>query len=261
MKSHAIPRATALAAALAGALAASLGAQGTPSAAAILAKLDSNESFRSISYAGRMEITIAGETRYKTMVSVAQGADKAFSEFTNPEDRGTRFLKLGKDLWIYFPKEQDTVKISGHLLKEGMMGSDVSYEDALESRDFSAKYSATVRGREEVEGRDCYVIELAAKGPGELKAGTSLAAYDRRVLWIDAERFVGLRQEMYAKSGKLLKVSSALEVAKVGERWYPVRTQFESRLRANTKTVFAMTKIEIDVPVDPKRFTMAALTK
>jgi outer membrane lipoprotein-sorting protein len=231
------------------------------SAAAVLARLDSNESFRSISYSGRMEITIGGETRYKTMDSIAQGADKAFSEFTNPEDRGVRYLKIGKELWIYFPKEQDTVKISGHLLKEGMMGSDLSYEDALESRDFTAKYSAAVRGREAVDGRDCYVIALDAKAPAELPKGSSPAAYDRRVLWIDAERFVSLKQEMYAKSGKLLKVSKTLEVARVGGRWYPTRTQFESRLRSNTKTVFSMTRIEIDVPVDAKRFSMAALTK
>jgi outer membrane lipoprotein-sorting protein len=243
---------------LAAALASPLAAQATQgavarSAAEILAKVDSNESYKSISYSGRMEITIGGETRYKTMDSVALGADKAFSEFTNPEDRGTRYLKIGKDLWIYFPKEQDTVKISGHLLKEGMMGSDVSYEDALESRDFAAKYSAEVKGREAVEGRDCYVIELKAKVP--------TAAYDRRVLWIDSERYVTLKQEMYAKSGRLLKTSRSLEVAKVGDRWYPAKTEFESKLRAGTKTVFAMTRIEIDLPVDPKRFTMAALAK
>jgi outer membrane lipoprotein-sorting protein len=223
------------------------------SAAAILARLDSNESFRSISYSGRMEITIGGETRYKTMDSYAQGADKAFSEFTNPEDRGTRYLKLGKDLWIYFPKEQDTVKISGHLLQEGMMGSDVSYQDALESQDFLAKYSASLKGREAVDGRDCYVVELSAKVP--------TAVYDRRELWVDSERFVGLRQEMYAKSGRLLKVSTTLEVAKLGERWYPSKIEFESKLRSNTKTVFSMSKIALDAPLDPRRFTMAALTK
>jgi len=242
----------ALVAAAAGSIAA-LGAQGAPSAESILAKLDSNESFKSISYSGRMEITIGGETRYKTMDSVAQGADKAFTEFTNPEDRGVRYLKLGKDLWIYFPKEQDTVKISGHLLQEGMMGSDVSYQDALESQDFLAKYSCRLKGKEAVDGRDCFVIELAAKSP--------TAAYERRVLWIDAERFVSLRQEMYARSGKLLKVSATLEVAKLGERWYPSKVEFVSKLRSNTKTVFSMAKIALDVPVDPKRFTMAALTK
>ena len=133
------------------------------------------------------------------------------------------------------------------------MGSDVSYQDALESQDFLAKYSASLKGREAVDARDCYVVELKAKAP--------TAAYDKRILWIDAERFVTLKAEMYAKSGKLLKTSTSLEVAKVGDRWYPTKVEFESKLRASTKTVFSMTKIALDAPVDPRRFTMAALSK
>jgi len=234
-------------------LSASMPAEETPSADSILAKVDSNLSYSSISYSGRMEITIGGKTRYKPMDAIASGSDKAFAEFTNPEDRGTRYLKLGKDLWIYFPKEQDTVKISGHLLKEGMMGSDVSYEDALESGDFKAKYAASLKGRDKVGDRDCFVIELSARSP--------TAAYDRRVLWIDAERFVGLKEDMYAKSGKLLKTSATLEVERLGERWFPTKTEYASKLRADTKTVFSMSKVEIDAPIDERRFTMAALAK
>jgi outer membrane lipoprotein-sorting protein len=246
-------RAQLAAAAMILALAPALIAQEAPSADAILAKVDANLSYASISYSGRMEITIGAQTRYKTMDAIAAGSSKAFSEFTNPEDRGTRYLKLGKDLWIYFPKEQDTVKISGHLLKEGMMGSDLSYEDALESGDFKAKYTAALKGRDKVGDRDCFVIELSARIP--------TAAYDRRLLWIDAERFIGLKEEMYAKSGKLLKASSTLEVARIGERWFPTKTEFVSKLRSGTKTVFSMSKIAIDVPIDERRFTMAALSK
>jgi len=234
------------------ALAAALAAQ-APSAQAILEKVDRNQSFKSIAYSGRMEITVGGETRYKTMDASAMGSDKAFVEFTNPEDRGIRYLKLGKDLWIYFPKEQDTVKISGHLLKDGMMGSDVSYEDALESQDFAEKYSAAIKGEETLDGRKCYVLELASKTPK--------AAYDRRVIWIDAERYIGLKEEMYAKSGKMLKESRTLEVTKVGDRWFVSKSEVVSKLRANTKTVFALTKIALDAAVDSKKFTMSALTK
>ena len=235
------------------AAAAAASAQSAPSVDTILAKVDANMSFGSIRYSGRMEITISGETRYKDMTAVAQGADKAFAEFTNPEDRGTRYLKLAKDMWIYFPKEQDTVKISGHLLKEGMMGSDVSYEDALESRDYKINYSASLKGRETLGDRDCYVVQLDARLP--------TAAYDRRVMWIDAERYVVLKEEMYARSGKLLKTSQALEVARVADRWYPTRTEYVSKLRSDTKTVFEMSKIEMDIALDPKQFTMSALTK
>jgi outer membrane lipoprotein-sorting protein len=219
----------------------------------ILAKVDANQSYASIRFSGRMEITIGGETRYKTMNAIAQGSTKAFVEFTNPEDRGTRYLKRDKNLWIYFPKEQDTVKISGHLLKEGMMGSDVSYEDALESSDYQQKYTAARKPDDTVGDRRCFVVELSAKVP--------TAAYDRRVLWIDAERFVELKEEMYAKSGRLLKTSTTAEVDHIGERWFPAKQEFVSKLRANTKTVFSMTGIELNVPVTDQQFSMAALTK
>jgi outer membrane lipoprotein-sorting protein len=223
------------------------------SADEILAKVDANVSYGSIRYTGRMEITIAGESRSKTMQALSQGTTKAFVEFTNPEDRGVRYLKRDKNMWIYFPNEQDTVKISGHLLKEGMMGSDVSYEDALESSDYKARYNASLKPEDSIGGRRCYVVELTAK--------VDTAAYDRRVLWVDAERFIALKQEMYAKSGKLLKVSNTLQVDRLGERWFPSSVDYVSKLRNNTRTVFTMSNVSLDVPVADSQFSMSALTK
>ncbi len=229
------------------------GAAIAQSADEILAKVDANMSFTSIRYSGRMEIHIGAETRTKSMEAVAMGADKAFIEFTNPEDRGVRYLKLEKNLWMYFPKEQDVVPISGHLLKNGMMGSDVSYEDALESRDFRKTYTASLKGEDTVDGRRCLVVQLDAK--------VSTAPYDRRVMWIDAERWVVLKEEMYAKSGKLLKTSATLEVKRIGDRWFPVQSEIVSKLRKDTKTEFVMDKVELDVKLDQNQFTMSALKK
>jgi len=223
------------------------------SAQEILARVDDNESYSSIRYHGTMEITIGGESRSKSMDAVAQSSARAFVEFTNPEDRGTRYLKRDKNLWMYFPKEQDTVKISGHLLKEGMMGSDVSYEDALESSDYAQKYTAARKADDTVGDRPCFVVELSAKVP--------TAAYDRRVMWIDSERYVVLKEEMYARSGKLLKTSAALSVDRIGSRWFPTSVEFVSKLRNNTKTVFTMSGVQLNVPVTEQMFSMTALTK
>lgn len=222
-------------------------------AAEILRKVDENQAFQSIEYTGRMEIVLGGDTRVKTMRTWAVGDSKAFVEFTNPEDRGTRMLKLDKNLWMYFPKEQDTVKISGHLLKEGMMGSDVSYEDAMESDALLDKYSASVLREEAVEGRPAWVLELKAKVP--------TATYDRRLVWIDKERYVSLKGEMYARSGKLLKESRSLEVRNIGGRWYPVRTEMVNRLRKDTRTVFVLEELKLDTRIPDSRFGMAELTK
>ena len=80
-------------------------------------------------------------------------------------------------------------------------------------------------------------------------------------MWIDAERFVGLKEEMYAKSGMLLKTSKALAVRRIGDRWYGTSVEMVSKLRKDTKTTFTMQTIELDVALDPRQFTMAALTK
>jgi len=235
------------------ALALAAGAAWSQSAEEIIRRVDENQAFDSIEYTGRMEITLGGDTRIKTMKAYAIGESKAFVEFTNPEDRGTRMLKLDKNLWMYFPKEQDTVKISGHLLKEGMMGSDVSYEDAMESDALLEKYSASVLREDVLDGRPVWVLEL--------KARTPKASYDRRVVWIDKERYVSLKGEMYARSGKLLKESLSLEVRDIAGRWYPVRTEMVNKLRRDTRTVFVLEDLKLDAKLDDSRFSMAELTK
>lgn len=224
-----------------------------PSASELLSRIDANQAYKSIEYSARMEIRISTQVRVKSMKAWAIGVQKALIEFTNPEDAGTRMLKLEKELWMYFPKEQDTIRISGHLLKEGLMGSDLSYEDALESDELSTMYQASITGQAIVDGRPVFVVELTAK--------TAKAKYDRRVMRVDAERFVVLSEEMYARSGRLLKTSSAKKVERIGTRWYPTVVVLEDKLRKNSSTTIIMESLRLDVLLSPTLFTRAALER
>jgi outer membrane lipoprotein-sorting protein len=217
----------------------------------ILKRMDANTAFTSVQYEGTLAIYAGDTVRTKEMKAIALGTTKALVEFTNAEDKGTKFLKIDKNLWIYFPSEQDTVKISGHLLKEGMMGSDVSYQDALESDDLFKKYAVKVDGEETVDGRACWVLEL--------NATVKDVQYETRRMWVDEERFVSLRQEMYAKSGKLLKINRTLEVQKIGERWFPVKTEISDQLRKGSRTQFIMANARFDVQVSASLFSMRSL--
>lgn len=219
----------------------------------IIRRVDENKTFGTISYTGRMEIEVGGRTLVKEMSAVAEGADKAFVEFLNPEDRGTRYLKIGKDLWIYFPVEQETVKISGHLLKEGMMGSDLSYEDALESGSLADKYTITLLGREQVDGRECYLLDLNARG--------KKVPYYRQKMWVDTERFVVLKTEMYGKGGKLLKESRVLKVEQWGSRWFGTELRVEDKLKKGSGTLFVMTDIRFDAKLPADRFSLRRLER
>jgi len=52
-------------------------------------------------------------------------------------------------------------------------------------------------GEETMDDRDVWILDLNAK--------VDDASYEKQKMWVDQERFVPLKQEMYAKSGQLLK--------------------------------------------------------
>ena len=223
------------------------------SALTILARVDANQSYHTIYYEGTMQILSGKKTKTKTMKAWVSGSERAFIEFTNPEDRGVRFLKLDSNLWMYFPKEKDTVKIAGALLRQGLMGSDFSYEEAMESRDLLSDYTATISGKEEVEGFPCTILELEAK--------SASGAYARRRLWVDEERNIVMKAELYAKSGMLLKTSRTMKVAQLGSRFFPSVVELADAIRKDSRTILTMDSLVLDKPIEESRFSLQALTK
>lgn len=219
----------------------------------IMKRVDANTTFTTMAYAGTMRIDLGNRVLDKEMRVVAEGSDKSFVEFSNPEDKGVRYLKVDKDLWMYFPSEQETVKISGHLLKEGMMGSDVSYEDALESGALSDKYTISVLGTELLDGRACYVLDLNAK--------VKTVNYERQKYWVDGVRFVVLKAEMYAKSGRLLKESRALAVKQFGTRWFATEMRMEDKLKKGGGTVFTMKDVQFGIVLPADMFSLRRLAR
>jgi outer membrane lipoprotein-sorting protein len=130
----------------------------------IIKNVDRNQVFDS--QKGRMVMVIDrdGKKMMKEMISygVKEG-NKFFVEFTNPEDKGVKYLKLDNELWIYLPDADDIMKISGHMLRQGMMGSDISYEDMMNDEEQQKKYHSVIVAETNVNGTLCYDIELTAK--------------------------------------------------------------------------------------------------
>ena len=224
-----------------------------PTAQEILKQVDRNENFATAYYEARMDITVGGRQVAKTMRAWAEGNGKALVEFTSRRDLGTRILKIGDDLWLYSPTAEEEVKLSGDMLKQGLMGSDFSYQDMLDYEHMTELYQVAVIGEEALAERSCYILELTARPNQEV-------SYYRRKIWVDKERFVALREELYAPSGKLLKLSLTGKVEHFGARWYATSVVMEDKLRKNSNTRFSIEKIVFDQPIPPGTFTRQRLT-
>lgn len=219
----------------------------------ILAKVDANHKYQTSYSESRMEITIGSRKVTKSLRSWSEGGvDKAFAEFLDKRDQ-SRMLKLKDDLWLYSPTAESEVKLSGDLLDQGMGGSDFSYRDMLENLHLLDLYNVNLLDEENEAGRPCYVLELVAKSGVEV-------SYYRRKMWVDKERFIQLKEEMYAPSGKLLKVSSTEKVEQFGGRYYPTIVVMEDKIRKNSNTRMIIDKIQFDIAVPSGTFTRQHLT-
>ena len=217
----------------------------------IINKRDDNEYFDSVRIEAEMIIVSGGRKITKTMIALADKKN-SLVEFTNPQDRETKFLKREDDLWMFFPDAEEIIKISGHILNQGMMGSDFSYQDIMESDKLTDLYNFEIIGEEEIEGRLCYVLE------GIAKEGVKVSYY-RRVGWIDRERFIGLKEELYTQSGRLLKETKVNEVQEIEGRWIPIDSVMENKLRKDTYTGFKIIQIDFNPEIPEGTFTLQNL--
>lgn len=217
----------------------------------IIEKRDGNEYIRSAIVEATMIISRGSRRIEKTMVSYTKDKN-ALVEFTNPADRGSKFLKRNDNLWLFFPDAEEIVKISGHMLEQGFMGSDFSFQDVMESDKLVELYTFSLLGEEIFEERPCYIIEAAALSGKKV-------SYYRRKVWIDKERFVTLKGEVYTQSGRLLKVSKAEKLEEIDGRWLAVQSVMENKLRKNTYTQFTINKIDLSPELDDKIFSLQSL--
>ncbi|MGC9363667.1 MAG: outer membrane lipoprotein-sorting protein [Fidelibacterota bacterium] len=227
----------------------------TPDVDEILQKIDRNQVYdQAISTATMIVHSRTGDRTIRSK-AWSKGNDKAFVEYLSPaREKGKKMLKVGDDLWIYTPEPNDRIiTISGHLLKQSVMGSDMSYEDLMESDELRANYDAVVLGRETYNGRDCWVLELTAN--------TSDVAYHSRKIWVDAKRWLPLKEERFARSGRLLKQTEILEVFQQDGRWLPKRMTFKDMLSRGGGTEYILESIDFNVDIPEYRFTKAALRK
>ena len=225
----------------------------TPSASELLRRIDNNEIYKTIEYDGEMIIEYQNRRYVKTMKAWGRDNSDSFIEFTNPEDRGTKYLKRGGRLYMYSPDNEGVMLISGHMLKESMMGSDLSYEDTIDNATLSSRYDAVISGSETLNGRQTWVMDLTAKRRTE--------SYPRRKLWIDRETDDVLRYELFALSGAKLKEYNMLKIEVLAGRRFPVEVEIRDLLRKDSKTTFIMKNAVLDRPIPDSVFSQRNLER
>jgi outer membrane lipoprotein-sorting protein len=225
-----------------------------PSADELLSAMDKNMTFQTRK--ARIIMTVEGRrTRTYEMVSYGRGQTDSAMEYVSPaRDKGTRMLKLGDELWLYLPAVDKVQKISGHMLRDGMMGSDLSYEDMMTSAELRKAYDAKVVGEETIDGAACWKVELKAKD--------DTVSYPRRVSWISKDALIPVKQELYALSGMLLKTWAMSDVQEFpGGRRFPNKMLITDNVKKESSTRLEFKELDFAVKLETEVFALRWLER
>lgn len=222
-----------------------------PSGKEILDRIDANMSSDTRYVKSKMVIHGPRSSRTVESESWAEG-NSSFTEYLAPaREKGTKMLKLEDKLWIFSPSTDRTIQISGHMLRQSVMGSDLSYEDMMDDKKLSDVYDAAVVGSETIGETDCWIVEM--------NAIVEDVAYQMRKLWVDKDRNIPLKEELYAKSGKMLKKTELTNITKHGSRWYPGKITFKDMLKQGAGTEFIVDEIKFDIEIPEHMLSKASL--
>jgi outer membrane lipoprotein-sorting protein len=218
----------------------------------IVARLQANQVFKTSRMQGVMTVTDrfgAKETRF---ISYARGDAEALIEFTSTEEKGQKILRTKDEIYLFYPDAEEVIRLQGAAFRDAVLGSDMSYEDLTGGKTLLETYRVSLEGTEAVDGAECYRIRMEAKARN--------VAYPVQVMWVDPKLWVARRMQQFSLAGRLLKEISLGNFKVVAGRTIATRMVLEDKLKKNSRTEFVVERIEVDIALDPKLFTLEHLS-
>ncbi len=168
------------------------------------------------------------------------------------KDKGSGFLKLHPNLWMYIPRVERTVRVPPSMMLQSWMGSDFTNDDLVkESREVD-DYQHRVLGFDPYPegrgGKGAWVVEYV---PHE----EAPVVWGKIVAWIDREHGTPLRQEFFDEDGEKLRVLRFDDIRPVQGRRVPHRWSMTPLDKKGHETVIEIETIRFDEPLDEAVFT------
>ena len=208
----------------------------------IIRKADDMQVFETSEATGEMRIKDRFGIKVSTFNSWSRGAEESLIEFTSRAERGQKVLRTEDELYLFYPDAEELIRMQGSMLRQSMLGSDVSYEDMTGGKDRISQYDVVLEGEESVKGNDCYVLMMTAK--------VRTVPYPKEKVWIDKETFLVWKAEYYTKSGRLLKEMEALKVEEIAGRIIATETRISDKMKTDTETIMVINDLRINIPLD-----------
>lgn len=221
---------------------------------AIVSALD--RLYRSQDSYAKMEMTVVNPNYQRTLVLEAwsRGMDKTFIRVLSPaKDRGVATLRVGNEMWNYFPKIDKTMKVPPSMMMGSWMGSDFTNDDLVKETTLLDDYDARLLPAP-AEDPDHYYLELRPKAQTASVWGKIITVVDRKEL-------LPVQEEYFDEQGRRMRVMNFKQVKALGGRRIPTVMELVSLNKSGNRTVIEYQQGVFDQGVPESVFSLRNLQK
>ena len=188
-------------------------------------------------------------SREMSMKIWTKGNDMAMILVTAPaKDKGTVFLKRGKEVWNWIPSIERNIKLPPSMMSQSWMGTDFTNDDLVKEASVVDDYDHSIIGEEEIDGRMCYKIQMIPRPE-------SAVVWGKVITWIDRKDYLMLRAEYYDEENVLINTMEAGDVKMLGGKLVPARMEMVPAEKKGNKTVLLYTALVFDKPMGEDFFS------
>jgi len=197
-----------------------------------------------------MKIVRPNWDRSVSMKSWSLGEDYSLILITAPaRDEGTSFLMRNNEIWNWLPDVNRTIKMPPSMMSQSWMGSDFSNNDLVRESSVITDYTYTLLEDENVDGYDCYKIEMIPKPDAPI-------VWARVVSFISKDEYLNLRVEYYDEDDEMVRVMTGSEVEQLGGRLLPTRMEMIPVEDEGNRTIITYQDIEFDIDISERFFSI-----
>ena len=200
---------------------------------------------------GKMKMTIVRPdwTREVTMKSWSKGTQYYLIYITEPaRDKGQVFMKRDQDMWNWMPGINRMIKLPPSMMGQSWMGSDFTNDDLVRMNSILDDFTHEIAGSENIQGFDCYIIDLTAKPEAAVVWG-------KIKLWIAKEDYYELKGEYYDEEGNLVNEMVSSNIRQMGDRQLPSKTVMSPVDKPGNQTILEMLDVIFNKPIEDDFFS------
>jgi len=181
-------------------------------------------------------------------VVIEPAGDKGISMLTHQYDA----TEKENDTWLYLPAMGKIKRIVSSSNEGGsFFGSEFAIED-LETRKLG-DYTYKILERTVTNGCNAVVVESVPTADRSRKT-----QYGKVVSWVDAERYIVLKEDLYDHNGKLTKQQTMRNVERIDNVWLPRKTTMNN-LASGRVTNIDMMSVAFGVKISDEFLTQRSL--